>query len=138
MGNGSGRGHPKLGQEALACLAGGAEVLCGEVGGQAACDGEVVGEGWHEEFGGPHAEVNAINALADKSILSESTVYVTLEPCSHFGKTPPCADLLIEHKIKKLVIANLDSNPLVSGNGVKKLREAVIEVVTVILAREVR
>lgn len=99
---------------------------------------KIVSEGWHQRYGGPHAEVNAINALGDKSILSESTVYVTLEPCSHFGKTPPCADLLIEHKIKKLVIANLDSNPLVSGNGVKKLREAGIEVVTGILAREGR
>lgn len=95
---------------------------------------EIVGEGWHQQYGGPHAEVNAINAVTDKSILRESTLYVNLEPCSHFGKTPPCVDLLIQHNLKKVVVANLDSNPLVAGTGVKKLREAGMEVVTGILA----
>jgi diaminohydroxyphosphoribosylaminopyrimidine deaminase / 5-amino-6-(5-phosphoribosylamino)uracil reductase len=101
-------------------------------------DARIIGEGWHKQFGGPHAEVHAINEVADKSLLSGSTLYVNLEPCSHFGKTPPCADLLIHHKLRKVVIANLDSNPLVAGNGIKKLREAGIEVVTGILSNEGR
>lgn len=101
-------------------------------------DESIIAEGWHRQYGGPHAEVNAIDAVSDKSILSKCTLYVNLEPCSHFGKTPPCADLLIQHKVKKIVIANLDSNPLVSGSGVTKLREAGMEVVTGILAREGR
>lgn len=90
--------------------------------------GRIIGEGWHRQYGGPHAEVKAINAVADKSLLPESTVYVTLEPCSHFGKTPPCANLLIEHQVKKVIICNHDPNPLVAGRGIKLLREAGIEV----------
>ncbi len=101
-------------------------------------DGVIIGEGWHREYGGPHAEVNAINDVSDKTLLTRSTVYVSLEPCSHFGKTPPCADLLISHRAKKVVVANLDSNPLVAGTGVKKLRDAGTEVVTGILANEGR
>lgn len=101
-------------------------------------DNEIIGEGWHKKFGESHAEVNAIASLADKSFLKESTVYVNLEPCSHFGKTPPCADLLIEHCVKKVVIANLDSNPLVASEGVKKLRAAGIEVITGVLEKEGR
>lgn len=101
-------------------------------------DGKVVGEGWHKQYGEAHAEVNAITSLADKSLLKECTVYVNLEPCSHFGKTPPCADLLIEHRVKKVVVANLDSNPLVASGGVKKLRTAGIEVITGILEKEGR
>jgi diaminohydroxyphosphoribosylaminopyrimidine deaminase/5-amino-6-(5-phosphoribosylamino)uracil reductase len=96
-------------------------------------DGKIIGEGWHKKYGEAHAEVNAIASVEDKNLLKESTVYVTLEPCSHFGKTPPCADLLIQHKVKKVVIANLDTNPLVAGNGIKKLRNAGIEVCTGIL-----
>lgn len=96
-------------------------------------DQKIIGEGWHRKFGQAHAEVNAVNAVKDKSLLKESTVYVTLEPCSHFGKTPPCADLLVEHRVKKVVIANLDSNPLVAGKGIKKLRDAGIEVITGVL-----
>ncbi len=99
---------------------------------------KIIGEGWHEKFGGSHAEVNAVNAVADKNLLKESTVYVTLEPCSHVGKTPPCADLLIEHKVKKVVVSNLDSNPLVAGEGIKKLRQAGIEVIAGILEQEGR
>lgn len=94
---------------------------------------KIIGEGWHQKFGEAHAEVNAINAVKDKSLLTESTVYVNLEPCSHSGKTPPCADMLISHRVKKVVIANLDSNPLVSGEGVRKLRSAGIEVISGIL-----
>jgi len=101
-------------------------------------DGKIVGEGWHKQYGEAHAEVNAIASIADKSLLKECTVYVNLEPCSHFGKTPPCADLLIDHCVKKVVVANLDSNPLVASEGVKKLRTAGIEVVTGILEKEGR
>ena len=68
-------------------------------------DNKIIGEGWHQKFGEPHAEVNAINSVKDQSLLKESTVYVNLEPCSHFGKTPPCADLLIKHHVKKVVIS---------------------------------
>jgi diaminohydroxyphosphoribosylaminopyrimidine deaminase / 5-amino-6-(5-phosphoribosylamino)uracil reductase len=94
---------------------------------------QIIGEGWHKVYGGPHAEVNAIASVKDKSLLPESTLYVNLEPCNHFGKTPPCADLLIQHRLKKVVIANLDTNPLVAGEGIRRMREAGIEVVTGIL-----
>jgi len=96
----------------------------------------IVGEGWHQAYGGPHAEVNAIESVKDKRILNECTLYVNLEPCSHTGKTPPCADLLIRHQVKKVVIANQDPNPLVSGNGIKKLREAGAAVITGILSKK--
>ena len=101
-------------------------------------DGKIIAEGWHKKYGGPHAEVNAINNVADKSVLKESTVYVTLEPCSHFGKTPPCADMLIASKVKKVVVANLDPNPLVNGSGIHKLRASGIEVITGILDKKGR
>lgn len=91
-------------------------------------DGKIIGEGWHRKYGEGHAEVNAINSVEDKSLLSESEVYVTLEPCSHYGKTPPCADLLIKHKVKKVIVCNHDPNPLVAGKGIEKLRQAGIEV----------
>jgi diaminohydroxyphosphoribosylaminopyrimidine deaminase / 5-amino-6-(5-phosphoribosylamino)uracil reductase len=102
------------------------------------CDGKIIGEGWHRKYGEAHAEVNAVNAVADKSLLSKSTVYVSLEPCSHFGKTPPCADMLIREKVKKVVVSNLDPNPLVAGEGIKKLRAAGIDVVTGILHKQGR
>lgn len=95
----------------------------------------IIGEGWHAKYGEAHAEVNAVNSVTETSLLSESTVYVNLEPCTHFGKTPPCADLLIEHHVKKVVISNVDPNPQVDGAGIKKLREAGIEVVTGILEK---
>ena len=101
-------------------------------------DGVVIGEGWHKQYGEPHAEVNAVAMVKDKNLLSGSTVYVNLEPCSHTGKTPPCADLLIKHQVKKVIISNVDSNPLVGGAGIKKLTEAGIEVVTGVLKREGR
>lgn len=101
-------------------------------------NGSVIGEGYHQQYGGPHAEVHAVQQVADETLLPLSTVYVTLEPCSHFGKTPPCADLLISKKVGRVVIANLDTNPLVAGNGIKKLREAGIEVVTGVLDKEGR
>lgn len=96
----------------------------------------IIGEGFHQNFGGPHAEVNAINSLQDNSLLTDSTVYVTLEPCSHHGKTPPCSDLLIENQVKKVVVASGDPNPLVNGNGIRRLKRAGIEVVTGILEHE--
>ncbi|BDD05895.1 diaminohydroxyphosphoribosylaminopyrimidine deaminase/5-amino-6-(5-phosphoribosylamino)uracil reductase [Aureibacter tunicatorum] len=99
---------------------------------------KIIGEGWHFQSGKPHAEVNAIASVKDKSLLKESTAYVTLEPCSHYGKTPPCADLLIQHKVKKVVVANLDTNPLVSGRGIKKMKDAGIIVEHGILDQEAR
>lgn len=98
----------------------------------------IIGEGWHKKYGEPHAEVNAVNAVEDKSLLSESTVYVTLEPCSHFGKTPPCAELLVKHNVKKVIICNIDTNPLVAGKGIEKLKQAGIEVVTGVCEKEGR
>jgi diaminohydroxyphosphoribosylaminopyrimidine deaminase/5-amino-6-(5-phosphoribosylamino)uracil reductase len=99
---------------------------------------QIIGEGFHEIYGGPHAEVNAINAIKNPELLSESTAYVSLEPCAHWGKTPPCANLLVEKGLKKVVIGALDSNPLVGGKGVEILRKAGIEVVTGVLEREAR
>lgn len=99
---------------------------------------KIIGEGWHQKYGEAHAEVNAINTVESKALLKEATVYVTLEPCSHFGKTPPCADLLIYSRVKKVVIANVDTNPKVAGEGIKRMRAAGIEVVTGILDKEGR
>ncbi|WP_317164535.1 bifunctional diaminohydroxyphosphoribosylaminopyrimidine deaminase/5-amino-6-(5-phosphoribosylamino)uracil reductase RibD [Pontibacter fetidus] len=99
-------------------------------------NGQIIGEGWHRNYGGPHAEVNAVASVQDKSLLPESRVYVTLEPCSHFGKTPPCADLLIESGVRDVVICNLDPNPLVAGRGVQKLLDAGIKVETGLLEQE--
>tara|TARA_R110002050_G_scaffold204327_1_gene339666 strand:+ start:153630 stop:154586 length:957 start_codon:yes stop_codon:yes gene_type:complete len=96
----------------------------------------IIGEGYHQIYGGPHAEVNAINSVVDKSLLSKSTIYVSLEPCSHFGKTPPCADLIIANKIPKVVMASIDSNAVVCGNGISKLKASGIEVITGVLEKE--
>lgn len=101
-------------------------------------DNKIIGEGWHQKFGESHAEVNAINSVNDQSLLKESTIYVNLEPCSHFGKTPPCADLLVKHHAKKVVISNLDSNPLVRGQGIKKLKDPGIETLGGVLEKEGR
>lgn len=98
--------------------------------------GKIVGEGWHKKYGEAHAEVNAINSLRDKSILPQCEVYVSLEPCAHFGKTPPCADLLIKHQVKKVIISVTDPNPLVGGKGIARLRDAGIEVETGVLEAE--
>ncbi len=88
----------------------------------------IIGEGYHRQYGQAHAEVNAINSVVDKSLLAQSTLYVNLEPCSHHGKTPPCADLIVEHKIPRVVIGSGDPNPLVAGKGVERLRKAGVEV----------
>ncbi len=98
----------------------------------------IVGEGWHRKYGEAHAEVNAIHAVSDHSILPTCKLFVNLEPCSHFGKTPPCADLIVAKKIQSVIISNLDSNPLVAGNGVRKLRENGVEVITGVLENEGR
>lgn len=89
----------------------------------------IIGEGYHHRCGEAHAEINAINSVKDKALLSESTLYVNLEPCSHFGKTPPCADAIIHHGIPKVVIGTIDYHDKVNGSGVRKLREAGVEVV---------
>jgi diaminohydroxyphosphoribosylaminopyrimidine deaminase/5-amino-6-(5-phosphoribosylamino)uracil reductase len=96
----------------------------------------IIGEGWHKKSGEAHAEVNAINSVKDKSLLSKSTIYVSLEPCSHFGKTPPCADLIVKFKIPNVVIGTIDPNSKVAGTGVKKLLEAGINVTVGILEDE--
>ncbi len=101
-------------------------------------DDLIIGEGWHKAYGGPHAEVNAVESVEKKNLLSESTVYVNLEPCSHHGKTPPCADMLVAHRVKKVVIANIDSNELVAGKGIRRLRDSGVEVVTGVLEKEGR
>lgn len=92
------------------------------------CNGKIIGRGWHRRYGDSHAEVNAIRAVKDPSLLTQSTLYVNLEPCSHFGKTPPCADLIIEKNIPRVVIGCVDSNPKVSGKGIAKLKAAGIAV----------
>jgi diaminohydroxyphosphoribosylaminopyrimidine deaminase/5-amino-6-(5-phosphoribosylamino)uracil reductase len=103
---------------------------------------QIIGEGYHAQFGGPHAEVNAVNAVLHHygneaaTLLKEATAYVTLEPCSHFGKTPPCADLLVKHQLHKVVIGNVDPFESVSGKGIEKLKNAGILVSTGVLAKE--
>lgn len=106
------------------------------VGAVVVCDDTIIGEGYTSKYGGNHAEVNAINSVIDKSLLSKSTIYVSLEPCSHFGKTPPCADLIIDSNIPNIIIGCLDSNEKVAGNGVKKLRDAGRNVIVGILEKE--
>lgn len=91
-------------------------------------DHKIIGEGWHQKAGEPHAEVLAVKSVKNEQLFKEATVYVTLEPCSHYGKTPPCADLLISKQVKKVVIGCTDPNPLVAGKGIAKLKEAGIEV----------
>ncbi len=107
-----------------------------KVGAVVVCDGKVIGEGYHKKYGEAHAEVNAIASVEDKSLLKESTIYVNLEPCCHWGKTPPCANLIIESGIKKCVIANKDINPKVFGGGIKLLQDNGVEVVSGVLEKE--
>lgn len=101
-------------------------------------DGKIISEGWHQKYGEAHAEVNCLKNVkeADKHLIEKSTLYVNLEPCSHYGKTPPCADLVIANKIPKLVFANTDPNPLVAGKGLEKLKKAGVEVLGPILEKE--
>lgn len=99
---------------------------------------KIIGEGYHKQYGKPHAEVNAVASVSkeDQKYLSEADMYVTLEPCSHYGKTPPCADLLVKTNFKNVYVCNLDPNPLVAGRGIKKLEDAGIHVETRILEEE--
>lgn len=99
-------------------------------------DSRIIGEGWHRRCGEGHAEVNAIASVADPALLMDSTMYVTLEPCSHYGKTPPCAELIISKRIPRVVVGCLDPFEKVSGRGVAMLREAGVEVVTGCLESE--
>lgn len=98
--------------------------------------GKIIGEGWHKKAGEPHAEVNAIHSVKNKSLLPESTLYVNLEPCSHFGKTPPCAKLLIDSGIKKVIVGNIDPFEKVSGKGIAWLQQAGCQVITGVLEDE--
>jgi len=106
------------------------------VGSVIVLDNKIIGEGFHHKAGEPHAEVNAINSVQNQELLKQATIYVSLEPCSHFGKTPPCADLIIEKQIPKVVIAAIDSNAVVCGNGISKLKKAGIDVITGVLEKE--
>jgi len=101
-------------------------------------DDLIIGEGFHTAFGGPHAEVNAIHSVANESDLKSATLYVSLEPCSHNGKTPPCSDLILEKGIPRVVIAQSDPNPLVSGRGIKRLRQNGVEVIEGVLEFEAK
>jgi len=97
---------------------------------------KIIGEGYTSAFGGSHAEVNAIASVADKSLLKSATLYVTLEPCSHHGKTPPCADLIVKYGIPEVVIGLKDPNPKVAGNGIKRLKAAGCKVKVGILEKQ--
>lgn len=98
--------------------------------------GQIIGEGFHIRCGEAHAEVNAIQSVKDKTLLPLSTIYVSLEPCSHYGKTPPCADLIIKHRIKRVVVGCVDPFPKVAGRGIQKLRAAGIDVTVGVLEEQ--
>ncbi|MGL5112512.1 MAG: bifunctional diaminohydroxyphosphoribosylaminopyrimidine deaminase/5-amino-6-(5-phosphoribosylamino)uracil reductase RibD [Flavobacterium sp.] len=106
------------------------------VGSVIVADGKIIGEGWHRKAGEPHAEVHAINSVDDKSLLKKATIYVSLEPCSHFGKTPPCADLIVRSEIPNVVIGTVDPNIQVAGKGIERLKNAGIGVTVGVLEKE--
>ncbi|WP_026708618.1 bifunctional diaminohydroxyphosphoribosylaminopyrimidine deaminase/5-amino-6-(5-phosphoribosylamino)uracil reductase RibD [Flavobacterium frigidarium] len=99
-------------------------------------DNKIIGEGWHKMSGEGHAEVNAINSVKDKSLLKKATIYVSLEPCSHFGRTPPCCELIIKHEIPYVVVGTVDPNIQVAGNGIKRLVAAGAKVTVGVLEKE--
>jgi len=101
-------------------------------------ENKIIGEGYTSPYGGPHAEVNAINAVKDKKLLEKSTIYVSLEPCSHYGNTPPCCNLIINSNIPNVVVGTIDSNSKVAGNGIKKMIEAGINVKVGVLEKNVK
>ncbi|MDD3004046.1 bifunctional diaminohydroxyphosphoribosylaminopyrimidine deaminase/5-amino-6-(5-phosphoribosylamino)uracil reductase RibD [Flavobacterium sp.] len=106
------------------------------VGSVVVYENQIIGEGWHQKSGAPHAEVNAIASVKNKALLQKSTIYVSLEPCSHYGKTPPCADLIIKNKIPNVVIGAVDYHEKVAGKGIQKLKEAGINVILDVLNKE--
>ncbi|WP_299017820.1 bifunctional diaminohydroxyphosphoribosylaminopyrimidine deaminase/5-amino-6-(5-phosphoribosylamino)uracil reductase RibD [uncultured Polaribacter sp.] len=106
------------------------------VGAVIVLDDKIIGEGFTSPFGGNHAEVNAINAVENKALLKQATIYVTLEPCAHFGKTPPCADLIVKQQLNKVVIGCVDTNSLVAGKGIERIKKAGIEVQLGVLEKE--
>ena len=99
-------------------------------------NGKIIGEGYHKKYGGPHAEVFALESAGKEA--EGADIYVTLEPCSHYGKTPPCAKKIIEMGIKRCIVASLDPNPLVSGRGIKMLQDAGIEVIVGVMEKEAK
>lgn len=105
------------------------------VGAVLVANDRIIGEGWHQVWGGPHAEVNCLQSVLPENqhLIPYSTLYCSLEPCSHHGKTPPCADLILEHKVPRVVVSNTDPNPLVAGKGLGKLRAAGVDVTAGVL-----
>ncbi len=112
----------------LAAIGGGNVSPNPMVGAVLVADNKIIGEGYHKKYGQPHAEPNAINSVQDKTLLKSATLYVNLEPCSHYGKTPPCAHLIVKCGIPRVVIGTFDPNPKVSGRGVKILQDAGVDV----------
>lgn len=115
--------------------------LCGAapnpmVGAVIVCDGKIIGEGYHAKCGEAHAEVNAIRSVKNQELLNRSTIYVSLEPCAHYGKTPPCADLIVEKQLKRVVVGCQDPFAKVDGKGIEKLCQAGIEVTVGVLEKE--
>ena len=108
------------------------------VGAVVVCDGRIIGEGYHRRCGGPHAEVNAIGSVRRPELLPRSTMYVSLEPCAHYGKTPPCADLIVAKRIPRVVVGCRDSFSQVDGRGIERLRQAGVEVRVGVLEEECR
>lgn len=106
------------------------------VGAVVVWDGRIIGEGFTSNYGGPHAEVNAIASVKDKALLKEATIYVTLEPCAHVGKTPACADLIVKSQLKNIVIGCVDPNSLVAGKGIEHLEESGCNVTVGVLEKE--
>ncbi len=122
----------------LACLGAGSVSPNPMVGAVLVHKGKIIGEGWHHRWGEPHAEVNCLRAVLpeNQAFIPYSTLFCNLEPCAHFGKTPPCADLILAQKIPRVVVSNTDPNPLVAGKGLEKLKKAGVEVVQGILEPE--
>ncbi len=106
------------------------------VGAVVTCNGEIIGEGFHHAYGGPHAEVFAIDSVRDKALLAHSSLYVSLEPCCHFGKTPPCTELILKHRISRVVVGCSDIFKEVAGKGIAQLKEAGVEVTCGVLEAE--
>lgn len=120
----------------LATIGGGKVAPNPMVGAVLVVENKIIGEGYHQKYGQAHAEPNAINSVQDKTLLKSATLYVNLEPCSHYGKTPPCAHLIVKSGIQRVVIGTFDPNPQVSGKGVKILQDAGIEVLVGLLENE--